>query len=163
MLRITSDAILVMSACPAAWRLRIALENGLRAEWWSARASMEKNPQMKTIGTTTTYKGNEFSQLQGATVLIRSIVHRAMDRDRDVYGPSLIVSDELLAMVGGVTNDDRVEIVRVLTDGRPGVLCYHVRAADLERFADVEGSRARSTEIEPISDSLRCPDSVRSP
>ena len=66
----------------------------------------------KVIGSTTTYGGHRQAYLRGHQLKIIAILKGRAHADADVDDENAYVTDDVhLARVGGVTADDRVEVV----------------------------------------------------
>jgi hypothetical protein len=91
---------------------------------------------MSVLGTTTTYLGNEIPGLRGTRVRIIAVLRGALRKDADHDATDAFVSDdETLARLGGVTGDDRLDVVQVRADGTPSLVHCDPRAVDLACFA----------------------------
>ena len=81
----------------------------------------------KTLGTVTTYHGNEHRYLRGHQVRIIAVIKNAA---RDDYDPDAddgyLTDEEDIARRGGVTTDDRVEVPldRILSPERVAMAAY---------------------------------------
>jgi hypothetical protein len=93
----------------------------------------------KTIGTITTYDGDEIPGLKETRVRIFGVMRGALRAGVDVDAADYFVSDEAtLARLGGVTKDDRLDVAHVRADGSASFVHCDPRAIDLECFADLK-------------------------
>jgi hypothetical protein len=97
----------------------------------------------KTIGTVTTYHGTEHPYLRGLKVRIVAVFKNAVDPNAELdHDNDYITDDEHLARVGGVTAQDRVEVVPWLEkEGRHSFVSSDPRAIDLAAFSNLAGDR----------------------
>ena len=91
----------------------------------------------KTLGTVTTYHGNEHRYLRGHQVRIIAVFKNAARPDCDPDAEDgFLNDDDAIARCGGVTADDRVEVQPWLEkEGRFSFASSDPRATDLECFA----------------------------
>jgi hypothetical protein len=93
---------------------------------------------MSVLGTTTTYLGDEIPGLKGTRVRILAVLRGALRADADHDATDAFVSDdETLARLGGVTRDDRVDVVQLRPDGTTRFVRCDPRAVDLACFAHI--------------------------
>ena len=90
----------------------------------------------KVIGTTTTYEGRSQPHLRGHQLKIIAILKGRAHADADVDDENAyITDDDHLARVGGVTADDRVEVVPYIPErGRWSFASSDPKAVDLACF-----------------------------
>ena len=91
----------------------------------------------KIIGTTVTYVGTEIKGLNGCKVRIRAVLRGAASPGVDVDAPDHYVDDdETLARLGGITDDDRVDVQAWIEKlGRFSFVSVDARAVDLSYFS----------------------------
>ena len=95
---------------------------------------------MKTIGTTTTYVGDEIPGFRGQRVRIFGVMRGALRADVNVDADDYFVTDDhALARLGGVTRLDRVDVAHLRADGSASFVHCDPRAIDLECFASLKG------------------------
>ena len=88
------------------------------------------------IGEITTYVGDQIPAAKGQRVRIVGVLRGALCNDADVDLESNYVTDSaILARFGGVTKEDRVEVVFLRPDGSTILGRYDPRAIDLALFA----------------------------
>lgn len=91
---------------------------------------------MKTIGTITTYVGTEIPGYRGTRVRIFAVLRNALRPGLDVDADGYFVNDdEELARLGGVTENDRLDVAHIREDGSTSFVHCDPRAVDLECFA----------------------------
>ena len=97
----------------------------------------------QVIGLETTYTGNEHPYLVGYRVKVIAVLKGAAARDFDPDRPGLLITDDtMLAQNGGLTSDDRVEVVPWIARERDWSFCSSdARAGDLAAFAGVGAGR----------------------
>ena len=95
-----------------------------------------------TIGTTTTYEGHGQPWLRGHQLKIIAVLKGRADPDADIDGDDAYITDnEHLARVGGVTADDRIEVVPFIEkEGRWSFASGDPLAIDLACFRDLKKS-----------------------
>jgi len=90
----------------------------------------------RVIGRTTRYVGEEVPGYSGVAVRIFAVMRGALRPDVDVDAPDLYVTDDAqLAVLGGVTAQDRLDVAHVRADGTASFVHVDARAVDLEFFA----------------------------
>ena len=93
---------------------------------------------MKIIGTTTTYLGDEIPGFKGQRVRIFGVMRGALRPDVNVDADDYFVTDDdVLARLGGVTKQDRLDVAHVHADGSASFVHCDPRAIDLECFASL--------------------------
>lgn len=96
---------------------------------------------MKVIGVTTTYVGDEIPGLNGARVRIFGVLRGALRPEVDVDAADYFVTDDdALARLGGVMNEDRLDVAHVRADGSASFVHCDPRAIDLACFAHLKES-----------------------
>ena len=94
----------------------------------------------KTIGSITTYDGDEHPYLRGHNVRIVAVLPRAASPDFDPDRDGRVLrDDDEIARAGGVTADDRVEVQPWLAaERRFSFVSSDPRAIDLACFASLK-------------------------
>ena len=88
----------------------------------------------KTLGTVTTYHGNEHRYLRGHQVRIIAVIKNAAREDYDA-DDGYLTDEEDIARHGGVTADDRVEVQPwIEKEERFSFVSSDPRAIDLDCF-----------------------------
>ena len=88
----------------------------------------------KTLGTVTTYHGNEHRYLRGHQVRIIAVIKNAAREDYDA-DDGYLTDEEDIARRGGVTPDDRVEVQPwIEKEERFSFVSSDPRAIDLDCF-----------------------------
>ncbi len=92
----------------------------------------------KTMGINTKYIGDEIPGLKGRHVRIVGVLRNALVPDVDVEAADYFVTDDhTLERHGGVTKNDRLDVVRLGANGRESFVHCDPRAIDLECFASL--------------------------
>ena len=95
-----------------------------------------KKRTKKTIGTITTYHGDEFGFLKGQTVKVIAVMKDCDDEESD---DSYITDDDHLQRAGGIGANDRVEVTPwIESKGRFSFASSDPQASDLAAFSDKE-------------------------
>lgn len=88
------------------------------------------------IGAITTYVGSQIPAAQGRRVRIVGVLRGALCNHADMDLDSNYVTDNATLMeLGGVTKEDRVEVLFLRPDGSTILGRYDPRAVDLALFA----------------------------
>ena len=96
----------------------------------------------KTLGTITTYVGNEIPGLKGKKVRILYVLRGALRPGNDPEAEDYLVDDEeKLERLGGVTAWDRLDAQMIHPDGRQSFVHIDPRAIDLECFAHLRNEK----------------------
>ena len=90
----------------------------------------------KVIGTTTTYEGQRQPYLRGHQLKIIAVLKGRANPDADIdHEDAYVTDDDHLARVGGVTADDRVEVVPFIEkEGRWSFATSDPLATELAAF-----------------------------
>ena len=92
----------------------------------------------KIIGTITTYHGDEHAYLRGYQVRVVAVLKGGARPDINVgseVDPEYLTDDDAIRRAGGVTAEDRVEVVPWLErEGRFSFVASDPRAVDLDCF-----------------------------
>lgn len=90
----------------------------------------------QTIGTVTSYLGEEHRYLNGYQVKVIAVFKHAATPDRDPdAGYDVATTDDELARLGGLEANDRVEVVPwIAREGRWSFVSSDPRAQDLAAF-----------------------------
>lgn len=96
------------------------------------------------IGTDTTYLGNEIPGLKGKKVRIFAVLRGGLRPDADPDADGYYVdTDEKLARLGGVTDEDRIDAAAIRPNGTTFFVHVDPRAVDLECFAHLQKPSAQ--------------------
>lgn len=97
----------------------------------------------KTIGTITTYDGDEHPYLRGYKLRVVAVLPRAAAADRDPDREGRVVrDDDEVERAGGVTADDRIEVQPWLErEQRWSFVTSDPRALDLACFGHLSKAR----------------------
>ena len=92
---------------------------------------------MQTIGTTTTYQGDEHRYMNGHLVRIIAVLRGAAAPDHDAdKDDAYLTDDAAIARLGGVSPHDRIEVQPwIEKEGRFSFVSSDPRAVDLACFA----------------------------
>lgn len=91
------------------------------------------------IGAVTTYIGDEIPGYKGKLVRICAVLHGGARPDVDIDCDDYYVTDNaLLAQLGGVTKDDRLDTVHFNASGGVSFVHCDPRAIDVELFAHLD-------------------------
>ena len=103
---------------------------------WSRHALTTERMMKRVIGSTTVYEGWSQPYLRGHQLKVIAVLKGRAHADADVDDENAYVTtDEHLARVGGVTADDRVEVVPFIEkEGRWSWASSDPRAVDLAAF-----------------------------
>jgi hypothetical protein len=106
------------------------------------RGSTENDVSPPVIGTFTTYTGEEHPYLRGTKVRIIAVMKGAARADYDADEGVYLRDDDALAAAGGLTVDDRVEVVPWIdAEQRWCWTTSDARAVDLSYFKSLAGHR----------------------
>lgn len=90
----------------------------------------------KTLGTVTTYHGNEHRYLHGHQVRIIAVIKNAARDDCDPDADGYLADEEDIARRGGVTADDRVDVQPwIEKEERFSFVSSDPRSIDIEFFS----------------------------
>lgn len=97
----------------------------------------------QVIGFETTYTGKEHPYLVGYRIKVIAVLKGAAAPDYDPDRPGMLITDDAtLAQNGGLTADDRVEVLPWIAKDRDWSFCSSdPRATDLVAFAGVGAGR----------------------
>lgn len=97
----------------------------------------------QVIGFETTYTGSEHPYLAGYRVKVIAVLKGAAASDFNPDRPGMLITDDAtLAQNGGLTTDDRVEVLPWIAKDRDWSFCSSdSRATDLAAFAGLGAGR----------------------